>query len=315
MSAERALRQLADALQAPRTTSVLIASKVSDEDHFERLTLHADLATQFREVAQTAVPSPNDNELVLRPYEAGYKPDRHELPVLTLTNAPEIAEIVSELARVDQAESFTADEETISGLRFYSIVITVSARRHGVFFRTYSQKKELSRSRLFAAMLRGGAYNKVTQKVFLFDDDIDCFAWDGYLYVKHVANFQRIFEYFERLREDASIAVDTVAQRVPVQNLDQFKAACIRQPQMMAKIVQISRKPYLQGLAIADIKRTIQEFSLPVQLVTDGDAEKLVFENDRKKRWLILKLLDDDYLGSIMTRQKYEVNSKSALQP
>jgi len=25
-----------------------------------------------------------------------------------------------------------------------------------------------------------------------------------------------------------------------------------------------------------------------------------------KKRWIILKLLDDDYLGSIMTREKYE---------
>lgn len=162
-------------------------------------------------------------------------------------------------------------------------------------------------------MLRGGTYNKITQKVFLFDDDIDCFSWDGYLYIKHVSNFQRIFEYFEQLRERASTAVDTVVQRVPVQNLDEFRAACTRQPQMMAKIVQISRKPYLERLSMADIQRTIQEFSLPVQLVTDGEQEKLLFENDREKRWLILKLLDDDYLGSVMTRQKYEVNSKSAL--
>lgn len=51
------------------------------------------------------------------------------------------------------------------------------------------------------------------------------------------------------------------------------------------------------------------------QLVTDDGQEKLLFENDREKRWLILKLLDDDYLGSVMTRQKYEVNSKSALGP
>ena len=41
--------------------------------------------------------------------------------------------------------------------------------------------------------------------------------------------------------------------------------------------------------------------------------EKLRFDNSRERRWLILKLLDDDYLGSVMTRQKYEVNSKSVL--
>jgi len=28
---------------------------------------------------------------------------------------------------------------------------------------------------------------------------------------------------------------------------------------------------------------------------------------------VFLKMLDDDYLGSVMTDQKYEVNSKSAL--
>jgi hypothetical protein len=65
---------------------------------------------------------------------------------------------------------------------------------------------------------------------------------------------------------------------------------------------------------MADIKRTIAEFSLDVQIVRDGRKEELLFESDPKKRWLILKLLDDDYLGSIMTQEKYEVNSKSALR-
>jgi hypothetical protein len=40
---------------------------------------------------------------------------------------------------------------------------------------------------------------------------------------------------------------------------------------------------------------------------------KLLFEGSLARRWLILKLLDDDYLGSTMTHEKYEVNSKSAL--
>ena len=37
------------------------------------------------------------------------------------------------------------------------------------------------------------------------------------------------------------------------------------------------------------------------------------FNANPNDRWLILKLLDDDFLGSIMTNQKYEVNSKSPL--
>jgi len=315
MSAEQALRQLANILQTPRATSVLLASRVNDGDRFERLTLHRQLAAQFGRVAQDAVPPEDDEEIVLRPYEAGYKPDRHELVYLTLSDEPEIDDVVKDLARVDQAESFAAKDEVISGLRFYSIVVFASTKRRGVFLRIYGQKKELGRSGMFGAMLRGGSYNTIARKVFLFDDDIDCYAWDGYLYIKHVGNFQRIFEYFERLRGQASTAVDVVAERVPVQNLQQFKEACTKQPQMMAKIVQISKKPYLQALTVDDIKRTIQAFSLDVQLVEDSGSEKVVFDNERRKRWLILKLLDDAFLGSMMTSQKYEVNSKSALSP
>jgi hypothetical protein len=62
-----------------------------------------------------------------------------------------------------------------------------------------------------------------------------------------------------------------------------------------------------------DIRRTIEAFDLDVQIVRENRHEKLLFEANPNKRWLILKLLDDDYLGSIMTNEKYEVNSKSRL--
>ena len=62
-----------------------------------------------------------------------------------------------------------------------------------------------------------------------------------------------------------------------------------------------------------DMRRAIDEFHLDVQIVQDSGQEKLLFEASLEKRWLILKLLDDDYLGSIMTHEKYEVNSKSAV--
>jgi hypothetical protein len=62
-----------------------------------------------------------------------------------------------------------------------------------------------------------------------------------------------------------------------------------------------------------DIRRTIDAFKLDVQVVHEDGQDKLLFEANPNKRWLILKLLDDDYLGSIMTNEKYEVNSKSRL--
>jgi len=83
--------------------------------------------------------------------------------------------------------------------------------------------------------------------------------------------------------------------------------------QMMSKLAEIARKPYLERVTMLDIRRAIEAFHLDVQIVNENGQEKLLFEANPNKRWLILKLLDDSYLGSIMTNEKYEVNSKSRL--
>jgi PHD/YefM family antitoxin component YafN of YafNO toxin-antitoxin module len=59
---------------------------------------------------------------------------------------------------------------------------------------------------------------------------------------------------------------------------------------------------------MSDIKKAIEEMDLPLKVERHNGKEKLVFDSSDK--WAILRLLDDDYLQSIMTGEKYEVNSK-----
>ena len=126
-------------------------------------------------------------------------------------------------------------------------------------------------------------------------------------------SFQRIFKYFEELRAKADETVTTILQHIPISNADAFRAAGTGQMQMMAKLAQIAKKPYLNRVTMQDIRRTIDAFHLDVRIEREDGQDKLVFEANPNRRWVILKMLDDDYLGSVMTDQKYEVNSKSAL--
>jgi hypothetical protein len=179
-----------------------------------------------------------------------------------------------------------------------------------VFFRHYSPKKELSQHAAFALLLRRGNYNRVREKIFLFDGAVDCFSWDGALFIKNITQFQRIFDYFEELQRTARATIQAVHRQVPIHNLDDFEAACSGNSLMLTKLASIARKPYLSRVTFADVERTIQEFHLDIAVVREGDRSQLVFDSSRGRRWLILKLLDDDFLGSVMTREKYEVNSK-----
>jgi hypothetical protein len=59
---------------------------------------------------------------------------------------------------------------------------------------------------------------------------------------------------------------------------------------------------------MVDLKRVIRRFQLPVKVALNENRECLVY--DRSNKWAIHRLLDDDYLNSVMTKQMYEVTGK-----
>jgi hypothetical protein len=310
MPPQQAIQSLPQAFAGNPTVNVLVAAEPGADVILQRLNLRQDLADEFLTAAQAARP---DEGVVLKPYEPGYTPDWNELCYIDLAENDAIAELVRQILQVQQAELFREADEIVDHLRFYAIVVSPNAQRHAVFFRTYSPKKELTRRGGFAALLGRGHYNKVDTKIFLFDRQIDCFSWNGYLFIYKVAAFQRIFDYMEEVRAKADETVTLILEHIPISNADAFRAAGTGQMQMMAKLAQIARKPYLNRVTMQNIRQTIHDFVLDVQIVIEDGQEKLLFEANPNKRWLILKLLDDDFLGSIMTDQKYSVNSKSAL--
>lgn len=299
------LDPLRDFLRRARTASLLVAAATDEQPLVQRLNLHQDLVQDFLSVARSAVPDAPD----LRSYEPGYKPDPDDLLHVPLADIDGATDLIADLGRVDQAELFSANEDVVRNLRYYAIVVGAGDRQ-AIFLRHYSPKKELTRHAAFALMLSKGSYTRVEEKVFLFDDEVDCFTWDGTLFIKNVTQFQRIFDYFEGLRRKARATLRAIHKRIPIANLADFEAAVTSNSLMLGKLAAIQRKPYLARITIADVERTIQTFKLAVQVVESGGAKALVYEASREGRWLILKLLDDDYLDSTMTKEQYEVNSK-----
>jgi hypothetical protein len=83
---------------------------------------------------------------------------------------------------------------------------------------------------------------------------------------------------------------------------------------MLAKLANIGRKPYLSRLSMTAMEETITTVGLDVELVDEDGERKLVFDaSTQESPWAILKLLDDDYLRSLMTQELYEASSKIQL--
>lgn len=292
---------------------VCLASWDSAEDfpEFQRLQVTDDVTAAFRDVVQktfTRLRRQHDNhDLVLHPYEAGAKLDTHEIEYLPVGQYPAMQAIANSLESVNDLPLFENNGVFLGDLHFYVIVVCPQVGHRVLCFRSCTDKIELGRSRFFAVTHRRGQYDRVTATSFIFDRQIDCFCGSP-MFILNKDRFQRIFRYYERVQAAAHETLDRIRTVIPIHNGEEFANSCEGNLQMLKKLKNIAAQPYLDTLTIDDMKKVIEDNDLRIETtITDGQ-EQLVF--DPTQKWTILKMLDDDYLKSVMTGSRYEVNSK-----
>jgi hypothetical protein len=298
--------------------TVCLASSSKDDvlPRFERLLLSAKVTETFRSVAAYTLAhykkEHGDSNLVLRSYAVESKPESHEVEYMDLSTYSSIVEQISPLSALADVEVFQADEDFISGLRFYVIEVQPRSGDPVYFFRLYTPKKMLGRSRFFAVVFRQGIYDRVIDPAFLFDYHVDCVSYSGMMFIFKKENFHEMFRFFEMIRRIAEETLDTLKATVPIQNFDDFARDCEGHLAKLVKLKNIAAKPYWGKITIEDIKKVIEKNNLPVQITRTNAGEMLVY--DPSDKWMLLKLLDDDYLWSLMTDQGYEATSKRELE-
>lgn len=300
------------------TLTVCLASVIVDKDVplYEKLQLTDDITDDFRniviKITERLRKERQGNDLVLKTYEAGSKPDKHEIEYLELTDNEPIRDQIAPLSSLASLPISAAEDAFVDGLRFYVIILQCKSIRPIYFYRLYSQKQELHRSKIIAALFTQGHFDRVREPMFLFDRYVDCISSDDMMFIISPDKFQKIFRYFEVLEKDADKILKMIKKKIPIANFDEFEEACKGHLQKLSKLKNIASKPYLAAVTMSDIKKVIKQFRLDISLTKIHGQEMLVF--DQSNKWEILRLLDDDYLDSSMTGQNYEVTGKRVFQ-
>jgi hypothetical protein len=116
-------------------------------------------------------------------------------------------------------------------------------------------------------------------------------------------------------------AVDTLTRAagvLPVANFDEFAQAVREDRRMLAKLRSVRAKMvdprFLAAFRMDRVALPAKDRpDLGIELAGEPGHEQLRFRPDIKHRFAILKLLDDDYLRSLITDLEYEANSESRL--
>ncbi len=301
------------------TMTVCLASIAKNEavPSFERLRIAEELAEEFRTIIRNH----------LKEYEEKLKQDKlpfsefnvesEDIPFedegerFSLAEYSYILEQLTPLETLTGIDVFQEDEHFVSGLRFYVIIVQPLIGDPVSFFRAHSAKGVLTRSRKFAIWNDRGSYNRVNTPIILIDEKIDCMSRSGLMFVLNKPSFQNIFRFFEEVQRTAKVTLSTIKQYIPIHNFEEFERDCERHLWKLRKLGNMASKPYLNRINIEHIEHTINKHHLSVRIDEVEGRKMIVY--DPKDKWVLLRLLDDDYLWSTLTEQGYEVNGKKEL--
>ena len=297
------------------TVCLASVSKAETIPRFKRLKVKEEVIEEFRGIAGNFLKQYQAElkaeDLLFPEYAAQSSPEAYEVEYINLLAYTILLEQVTPLLSLAGIGLFEEDEQFVSGLRFYVITVQPPSGDPVYFFRSYTPKKMLVRSPSFALWWQNGSYDRIKEPLMLFDAEIDCMSRNGIMFVFDKSSFQNIFRFFETIRMAAKEALESIRMSVPIKNFEEFAQDCEKHLWKLRKLKNIVAKPYLSRITMDHIKRVIEKNNLSLRIVEVEGKEMIIY--DQKNKWVLLKLLDDDYLWSMLTEQSYEVTGKREL--
>ena len=308
------VRELEAILSEPYNINIYLVGIKNDNTEYRKLNITNDLANEFKTIAESYLNQfinkiKNDEARVI-PYDPGYKKEEFEWEKINLSSNiySVIREKISSIPVITNTALLDlSDENFLKSLSYYILQIETIDRGKIQLFRKYIHRKKLVKGTGIRAVFNNGAFKSLDERVITFDEKYDCFEYSGIMYISSTTYFHYIFQFYEELANKASEIIDDIVNKIPIENVGELKSLSSRQPAMLAKIYSISRKDYFNEINLDDIQRTIDAFNIGVSI----ENGKVVFTKD--KRWEVLKLLDEDYLDSMMTGNRFVANSKQVL--
>lgn len=258
------------------------------------------------------------------PLDYGYerRPEPHEVLVVNREEVKEADEIFAGLNTIENYERLDLTARESNQARLFltdARFVKNGDEMRAVFVRTGVKREVVTTKRKTALVFSNGVYNLVDSNQLVLKDTYDAVIIDDYILGVHTQRFEQAFNFTDRILKAAGEAVDKHFVKLRIVEFEELAAACKTHVGMARKAASIGRKidsdaQYAAAMVMDSLLAFVDRHVAEVKITTeDGpDGRLLVHDHaDRAGQWAILKLLDDDYLTSELTKSFYEAPSKS----
>lgn len=172
-------------------------------------------------------------------------------------------------------------------------------------FRKYTEKRILDIKGWIPLFVQNGVFNKLTDSILTIDKDIDCIYYDGKMFILDKTHFEKIFSFMDKFILEIDANICHLEEKSLVDDITALQKLCKSDPRKIKKLNKVLKSDILNFLNTKRISEINRQYNLDLDFTEDG---KIIVSH--KNIWTVLRVLDDEYLESSMTDNKYEVHSK-----
>ena len=316
-SADAALKLLTSAPDFTGAGVKLVAIVPDSQQGFVgyKIPLSSDAQSEVAAIAQEVRGRLQDATLI------GYGPAVLVPPQHWMHISPGEAAVLEQVENIvgqTDLEGFSGKASTVGAVRMIAARITSVDGTVMTFYRVADTMLQLKKSKALALVASDGVYSKLEPaSVLLLQPDFDVVVVGGYAFFAKKPTFERAFGFLEELKKESLNTFKAVTKRLKIKGIEELEAACIKQPQMMAKMSSIKRSmdddsSYAKSMTMKKLLKYIAGHPhVDIEVAEENGDKLLVFDPSPRRRFQIPKLLDDDFLHSVLTERDYEAGSKT----
>lgn len=155
-------------------------------------------------------------------------------------------------------------------------------------------------------------YNSFKGTVVSLLDRIDCFYFDGSIYILSTTRFEDIFDYLHEYKDDANDVLNTIEDSdINISDFDRFVDSVRNDRRALRKMREIKEVGVYKDLTRNEVEQVVDDFGLAIDVEEgDEDEEWAIAIPDLRKKWDVIRLLNDDHLYSDLSKDRYQVYGK-----
>lgn len=286
-------------------------------DKWQRLSMGGTLPTRFTQAAALSVSqiravAVDDGGLLEFDFDAMAGGN---IGVMSTETAPMLAAWLNEVPPEDWPSIFVADPAYVQKAKFFSARYHFADGRHLKTFRgRRGMQIILERGSRLAAMFRQDSdeMRPVDSPVITFDQDIDFFEWEGFVFIRNLPAFEAITNIRAITAQKAHEAIDAISNRFSLPNIQGLKEHLSERTKLAKKLAAAVQHGLLDDIDGERLIARIEERQFNVICrQTDGGFEFEIDHADRNEVEQFVNLMTDVYLHSPVTQREWKAITKT----